>query len=354
MDGGFLVRGHENSDFFSSRGHREALFTMRSELLYSVGENDAGKQAVDFLSEHGFSRNMTDAVRKIQGALTIDGKEASLKCMLQSGSVLSVKLPPEKRDEWIIPQDLPLQIVYEDEDLLVIDKPAGLLVHPTKNHVDGTLANALAFYFDCKNEPFTFRVVNRLDQDTSGLLIIPRHAFCASILGRDLAERKIRRVYLAAATGDIRNVFPSGKGVIDAPIARVPGEGMLRKVDFEHGESARTHVRLLSYNEGKDSSLCTVRLESGRTHQIRVHFQYIGHPLPGDFLYNPDYRLIGRQALHSYQLTFRQPFTGQELTFRAPLPEDMGVFLDGKAQELLKEDIILTEESKKSEQKSEK
>ncbi len=310
---------------------------MRTELLYEISENDEGKRAGVFLSEHGFSRNLTDDIRHGESVLFINGKEESLHKVLLKGDTLRVKLPPEKNDDWIVPQEIPLKIAYEDEDLLVADKPAGLLVHPTQNHEDGTLANALRYYFDCKNEPFTFRVVNRLDQDTSGLLIIPRHALSASILGRELTEKKIRRVYLAAATGDIREVFPSGEGVIDAPIARVPGEGMLRRVDFECGESAKTHVRLLSYNEITDSSLCAVTLDSGRTHQIRVHFQYIGHPLPGDFLYNPDYRLIRRQALHSYLLTFLQPVTGEELTFRAPLPKDMGVFIDHKAGSILQE-----------------
>ncbi len=308
---------------------------MRTELVYTVQEKDAGKSVAEFLAERGFSRKLTDAVKHLPGGLTTDGKEVFAREKLSPGQVLTVMLPPEKNDDWITPQDIPFGIVYEDEDLLVADKPAGLIVHPTDSHREDTLANALSYYFAQKKEPFTFRVVNRLDQDTSGLLLIPRHAFSASVLGKEMADRTIRRVYLAAAGGDVRNVFPSGEGVIDAPIARVPGEGMLRQVDYQNGEPARTHVKILGFKEETDSTLCAVTLETGRTHQIRVHFQYIGHPLPGDFLYNPDDRLIRRQALHSFALTFRHPVTGEEMSFQAPLPEDMRVFVPEGLDSLL-------------------
>ncbi len=308
---------------------------MRTELVYTIQEKDAGKSVAEFLSERGYSRRLTDAVKHLPGGLLADGKEVFARERLSPGQILTVKLPPEKNDDWITPQELPFEIIYEDEDLLVVDKPAGLIVHPTDSHREGTLANALSYYFAQKKEPFTFRIVNRLDQDTSGLLLIPRHAVSASVLGKEMAARKIRRVYLAAAEGDLRDVFPSGEGVIDAPIARVPGEGMLRQVDFKNGEKARTHVKILGFKEETDSTLCAVTLESGRTHQIRVHFQYIGHPLPGDFLYNPDYRLISRQALHSYQLAFRHPVTQEEMTFQAPLPEDMRIFVPEGSDSLL-------------------
>ncbi len=300
---------------------------MRSELVYTIQENEAGEDVASFLAAHGFSRKLTDAVKHIKDGITAGGEEVWTTHVLAAGDVLRVKLPPEKNDDWIRPQDIPIQIVYEDDDLLVVDKPAGLMIHPTKNRSDGTLANALSYYFAQKGEPFTFRVVNRLDQDTSGLLIIPRHAYSAAVLGSDIAKRQIHRVYLAAACGDLRDVFPTGEGVIDAPIARALGEGMRRKVDFSCGENASTKVNLLCYEEDLDISLCAVTLKTGRTHQIRVHFQYIGHPLPGDFLYNPDMRLIKRQALHSFMLTFRQPVTGKELSFQAPLPEDMRIFI---------------------------
>ncbi len=305
---------------------------MRSELTYMITENDKNKKVAAFLQEQGFSRRLLEDIRHQKGAVTLDNKEVSPDGTVSCGQVLRVLLPPEKNDDWITPENIPLHIVYEDEDLLVIDKDAGMLVHPTPNHEKGTLANALAYYFAEKKEPFTFRIVNRLDQDTSGLLIIPRHAFSASILGREVADHQIERVYLAAAKGDVRDVFPTGEGIIDAPIARVSGEGMLREVDFENGDTAISHVTFLGYKESLNTSLCAVTLEHGRTHQIRVHFAYIHHPLPGDFLYHPDMRLIGRQALHSYRLSFRHPITAEGMSFEAPLPEDMRQFIPEDSQ----------------------
>ncbi len=301
---------------------------MRDELVYKIGKEDEGKSIAMYLSERGFSRRLIDDIKHTECGITVDGREVFVKEHLSCGALLRVKLLPEKDDE-IVPQDIPLDIVYEDDDLLVIDKQAGMLVHPTANHKDGTLANALRCYFNEKNEPFTFRVVGRLDQDTSGLLIIPRHALSASILGSDVSKSMIHRTYIAIATGDVRDVFPSGSGVIDAPISTIEGEGMLRKVDFKNGKSARTNVSVICYDKDLDLSLCNVVLDTGRTHQIRVHFSYIGHPLPGAFLYNPDYRYINRQALHSSKISFHHPITKKQMSFVSPLPPDMRKLFPG-------------------------
>ncbi len=300
---------------------------MRNELFYDITEKDEGKTVASYLEEQGYSHNFIDEIKHLDKGLSIGGAAAFVNSPLCPGESLRVNLPAEKNDAWITPEEMPLAIVFEDDDLLVVNKDAGVLVHPTKAHPDGTLANGLRWYFDQKGEPFTFRVVNRLDQDTSGLLLVPRHALSAGILGRALADRQIRREYLAVAAGDVRDVFPSGEGLIDAPIAVVPGQSLLREVNFAGGENARTHVKVLSYSEEADVTLCAVTLDTGRTHQIRVHFQYIGHPLPGDFLYNPDYRFISRTALHAARLSFTHPVTKKELSFSAPLPDDMQFIL---------------------------
>jgi len=211
---------------------------------------------------------------------------------------------------------LPLEIIYEDEDLLVINKTAGMPIHPSQGNYDNTLANACAYYFQQKGEPFTYRCINRLDRDTTGLLILARHAYSASLLSSMVAKREIHREYLALATGLVPDF-----GMIEAPIARVDGSTISREVNFETGEFARTHYKRLEYKNGY--SLVSLKLDTGRTHQIRVHMKFIGHPLPGDFLYNPDYSVIQRQALHSYRLTFTHPITGAPLQFTAPLPADM-------------------------------
>ncbi len=304
---------------------------MRTELLYTITASDEGENVGTFLARQGFSHNLTDELKRSGNGFEVNGEKARADRPLHEGETLRVALPAEKSDDWITPNEMPLSIVYEDDDLLVVNKDAGVLVHPTQAHPDGTLANGLRRYFDQKGEPFTFRVVNRLDQDTSGLLIVPRHALSAGILGQSLADHKIHRIYIAAASGDVRECFPSGEGIIDAPIAVRPGQSLLREVNFESGEEARTDVNIMFYNEELDVTLCAVTLETGRTHQIRVHFQYIGHPLPGDFLYDPDYSLIGRQALHSWQLSFTHPITRKELSFIAPLPDDMRVFVPDRA-----------------------
>ncbi len=299
---------------------------MRTELSYLITEEYEGTSVADFLAARGYSHRLLRSVAQTKGSLVIDGRPVKTGRLLHAGEELSIRLPAEETDAWITPEQLPLDIVYEDNDLLVLNKDAGVLVHPTEAHPTGTLGNGLRWYFEQKGEPFTFRVVNRLDQDTSGLLLVPRHALSAGILGAALERRKIRRVYLAAACGDVRDVFPSGEGVIDAPIAVMPGQSLLRDVNEKTGEPARTHVQLLTYRADLDISLCAVTLETGRTHQIRVHFQYIGHPLPGDFLYHPDYRLIKRQALHAAELSFAHPITGEALSFTVPVPEDMRIF----------------------------
>lgn len=161
-------------------------------------------------------------------------------------------------------------------------------------------------------------MINRLDRDTTGLLIIAKHALSACILSQMSSRREIHREYLAIATGKVDE-----KGTICAPIGRADDSTVLRCVDENSGDYACTHYQRLLYDKKSDCSLVRLRLETGRTHQIRVHMKHIGHPLPGDFLYNPDYRLMHRQPLHSFQLDFRHPITGKAMHFEAEVPGDM-------------------------------
>ena len=212
---------------------------------------------------------------------------------------------------------LPLEILYEDDDLMVLNKPAGMPTHPSMNHHDNTLANGLAALFARRGEPFVFRCPTRLDRDTSGLTIIAKHYAASGILS-DMASRKeIRRHYLAV-TGTAPDPI---NGLVDVPLGRKPGSIIERIPDPEHGESAVTAYRTLFTRNG--CSLLLVTPETGRTHQIRVHLLSAGCPIIGDYLYNPDMKKIQRQALHSYSLFFRHPITGQPMHFCAPLPTDM-------------------------------
>jgi 23S rRNA pseudouridine1911/1915/1917 synthase len=208
-----------------------------------------------------------------------------------------------------------LKILYEDEDILVINKPADMPVHPSAGNYENTLANGIAWYFYEKGEDFVYRCINRLDRDTTGALILAKNPLSAAILSVQMRNRQICRTYLALVDG----VLPES-GNVDAPIARMDGSVITREVNFQNGESAVTHYERLAV--GKDYSLAELHLETGRTHQIRVHMKYIGHPLPGDFLYNPDYRWIKRQPLHSYQLEFTHPVTKKAMLFTAPVPAD--------------------------------
>ena len=204
----------------------------------------------------------------------------------------------------------------EDEDILVLNKPADMPVHPSIGNYTNTLANAAAFYFQQKNELCPFRCINRLDRDTSGSLILAKNALSAAILSAQMRNREIRRTYLAVVCG----VTPPS-GTVSAPIGRVSDSVIQRQVDPEHGESAVTHYERLAVRN--DHSLLEIHLETGRTHQIRVHMGYIGHPLPADYLYHPVYDHFKRQPLHSFRLNFRHPLTGKNLCFTAPVPKDM-------------------------------
>jgi len=288
----------------------------RRELCYTIRDREDGIVLGQFLKAKGFSHRLAARIKAGRG-LAVDGMPAHAGYRLKAGETVEVALPEEEDSGNIVPVKLPLSIVYEDEDILVINKDAGVPIHPSQGHYDNTLANAVSWYFREK-EAFTYRVINRLDRDTTGLLILARHMLSACILSEQMAGRRIRREYRAIVLGHTPE-----EGTVDSPIARAEGSTIERRVDPEAGERAVTHYRTLLYNEKKDLSLVSLSLETGRTHQIRVHMRSIGHPLPGDFLYCPDYRYIGRQPLHSYLLRFEHPISGKEMEFTAGLPEDM-------------------------------
>ena len=287
-------------------------------MTYLIQQQDIQKTVDQFLLSNGYSAALIRRLRHTEQSILKNGSPVYTTYRLDKGDSLAVTLPEEHGSENIVPVPMDLDIRYEDRDLLVVNKAAGVPIHPSQGNHDNTLANGIAWYLGEKGEAATYRAINRLDRDTTGLLILARHALSACMLSEMVRTHAIRRCYLAAASG----LVPP-EGVIDAPIARTCDSTIERCVDFERGDSARTHYRTLCYNRDTDCSLVELRLETGRTHQIRVHMKHIGHPLPGDFLYNPDYRLIGRQALHSWQLDFIHPIKKEPLHFEAPLPEDM-------------------------------
>ena len=291
---------------------------MKTTMTYLIQQQDIQKTVEQFLLSNGYSAALIRRLRHTEQSILKNGSPVYTTYRLDEGDSLTVTLPEEHGSENIVPVPMDLDIRYEDRDLLVVNKAAGVPIHPSQGNHDNTLANGIAWYLREKGEVAAYRAINRLDRDTTGLLILARHALSACMLSEMVRTHAIRRCYLAAASG----LVPP-EGVIDAPIARTCDSTIERCVDFERGDSARTHYRTLCYNRDTDCSLVELRLETGRTHQIRVHMKHIGHPLPGDFLYNPDYRLIGRQALHSWQLDFIHPIKKEPLHFEAPLPEDM-------------------------------
>lgn len=296
---------------------------MKRTLSYIITNENNTDNIGTFLREAGYSRRILIELKQNPEQICLNGTPSWLNTPLHIGDTLTLFLPDEPVSSDILPVQLPVDIIYEDEDLMVINKAAGMPVHPSQGHHENTLANALAYHFASRGESFVFRAVNRLDRDTTGLLLVARHKISGAFLSAMTAKKEIRREYLAIVSGKAEE-----SGTIDLPIARKDGSTIERCIDMEHGEHAVTHYRRLAYREDLGCSLVRLRLETGRTHQIRVHMKAIGHQLLGDFLYNPDYQLIERQALHSYTVAFRHPITGEALEFTSPIPEDFSFFYE--------------------------
>ncbi|MDO4521990.1 MAG: RluA family pseudouridine synthase [Eubacteriales bacterium] len=293
---------------------------MRRVFTYHIKEHEDITVA-ELLRGQGFSRHILTRVRKAEGGILVNGQRVWLSTRLRIGDVLTVTLTEEASSEHIVPVELPLDIIYEDEDLLVINKAADMPIHPSIHNYENTLANGLAWYFAERGEKFVYRCINRLDRDTTGLLIVARHGLSGAILSEQVKQRAIHREYLAIAEGEVPQ-----QGVIDAPIARKGDSVIERCVDFARGERAVTHYRRIAYKNGY--SLVSLRLETGRTHQIRVHMKYLGHPLIGDYLYHPKLDRIDHQALHSYRLEFIHPITQEAMCFTQAPPWDFDEIAD--------------------------
>lgn len=290
---------------------------MNRTIYYEIKDSEAGLRIEQYLKRKGYSSQNIASIKRMPQSILVNNIHCYMRQTLSSGDRLTVQITETKCSEKIPPKKLPLDIVYEDKDIIVLNKPAGMPVHPSLNNYYNTMANALAWYYKEQNKPFIFRCCNRLDRDTSGLTVVAKHLVSAGILSTMTEKRQVHREYLAITAG---HVTP-GAGTIRAPLARKPGTIIERTVDWENGEPAITHYRLVKAD--KHHSLVALKLETGRTHQIRIHMKHLGYPLIGDYLYNPDMSCIGRQALHSHKLSFPHPITGNSMEFTAPLPADM-------------------------------
>ena len=290
---------------------------MNRNIDYIIDEDSAGLRVEQFLRRKRYSGQNLSEIKRMPKSILVNGVHYYMRQELSTGDHLQVRICETQNSEKIPPTKLPLDIIYEDEDLLVLNKPAGMPIHPSLNNYTNSIANALAYYFQSQGKPFIFRCCNRLDRDTSGLTIVSKHLVSGSILSDMTKHREVHREYLAIARG---SVTPS-EGTIQAPLGRKEGTIIERTVDWEHGEDAVTHYKVVK--EANGHSLVSLRLETGRTHQIRIHMKYLGYPLIGDYLYNPDMEYMTRQALHSHHMEFTHPITGEQMSFTAPLPEDM-------------------------------
>ena len=298
----------------------------------TIGKNDAGQRLDRFVSKSLPLLPPALLQKYIRlKRIKCNGARAQRDQRLQEGDVLQLYINDEffdkpREDNLFLTLFKPsLDIVYEDEDLLVINKAAGMPIHPSLHNYDNSLGNALAWYFRQKNTPFVFRCINRLDRDTSGLTIVAKHMVSGAILGQQVAAKSLQgeqaegisREYYAIVKG---KVTPSA-GVIDAPIGRKESSCLERMIDFEHGDRAVTHYRVVA--EANGHSLLALVLETGRTHQIRVHLAWRSHPIVGDMIYGHKKPELGlnSQCLHAAALDFIHPRTGKPVHVECELPD---------------------------------
>lgn len=295
---------------------------MRRTLSYKIKQEDVDRTVgglVNFLLKdclHLTGREVSRA-KFLPNGIMADVVQVTVKQRIKAGQTLTVCLEDtDGKESRVAPREGPIQIVYEDEDIVFVNKPAGVVVHPSHGHFYDSIGNFLAYHYEQLGQDVICRVIGRLDKDTSGVLLFAKNQAAAARMTAQKQNGESSRTYLALVSGHM----PKQSGEIDAPLERMPDDLMLQRVS-ESGLSAYTTYEVVQ--EFEEYSLLSVKISTGRTHQIRVHMASIGHPLLGDVLYGkPDAR-IARAALHSSEVTCRQPFTGETIQIQVPLPEDM-------------------------------
>jgi 23S rRNA pseudouridine1911/1915/1917 synthase len=278
-----------------------------------TSDHDNQKVSTILRSQLKFSRGAIRRLKRCAGLL-VNEQTVRLDALVQTGDLIRVNFQDD--DQPVAPQEMPLDILFEDEHLLAVNKPSNMLVHPLSCHLLDTLANGVIYHWQQQGHSSKFRAASRLDKDTSGVMLIAKNSYSCYQLAGQMKNGLCRRDYLAVVEGRI----VEDAGSIDLPIGR-PDTGSLIFGVTAQGKEAVTHYTVMQRFAG--ASLVKLRLETGRTHQIRVHLRHIGHPLMGDDLYGGSLELIQRQALHSWRLEFTHPVTNEHLQLEAPLPADM-------------------------------
>ncbi|NHM32979.1 RluA family pseudouridine synthase [Neobacillus terrae] len=285
-------------------------------LDWEINSSSEGKLIRHFLKEHEISKTALTDIKFKGGKILVNAQEENVRYILKANDLLTVIFPPEETSDGLKGEKIPLDILYEDEYLLVVNKPANMNTIPSREHPTGSLANALVGYYQIRGIPATAHIVTRLDRDTSGIVLIAKHRHVHHLMSKQQKAGQVKRMYEALASGG----FPEDRGTVNQPIGR-RSDSIIEREVREDGQYACTHYRVIQRFKG-----CThivLRLETGRTHQIRVHMAYLGHPLLGDDLYGGERSIIQRQALHCKKLTFIHPFTKFEMSLEAPMPDDM-------------------------------
>lgn len=295
---------------------------MKYDLTCEVRDLEPGMTVRGVLRrEKGLSTRLIRKMKNGSGGVWLNGGPARFNTPVKEGDMIGLVYPEETSG--FEPQDIPIKVIYEDEDILALDKGPGFVVHPTKGHSDGTIANGVMKYIRDRGESWRIRFINRLDRDTSGVLLIGKNSRAQSEFARQADSGRIEKRYFAIVEG----VPEKAEGTIDLPIG-LANEGEVNRTVREDGYPSVTHYRTLgAWRPGY--SLLEILLGSGRTHQIRVHLSHMGHPVVGDTLYGrASPGLIGRQALHAASLRFRHPSRLEEIEISAPPPMDMRSLLE--------------------------
>ncbi len=286
-----------------------------NQVSFRVEEEHGGMLLREYLLTSKQISSKSLCKLKNNGEILCNGQLVTVRKLIQVGDEITLNYPEETISQYLTPQYIPLDILWEDRDVAVINKQPGMCVHPTKGHPNGTLANGLLFHMEQQGEPGTFHAVNRLDQDTSGVVLVAKNSYTKQQLFIQQQQQQIKRTYIALVHGEL-----SEAETINKPIRKIEGKTTKREV-HTLGQPAITHYQTIQTGNGY--SLIGLWLETGRTHQIRVHMESIGHPLVGDVLYGGLEHFISRQALHATRIEFTHPRFDEKVSVIAPLAQDM-------------------------------
>ena len=288
-------------------------------MRFEIGGELCGLSVRELLTSHlELSRRAICSLKNNERGIVLNGNRVTVRAVLSEGDVLELALEEENKDRDVAAVDIPIDVIYEDDAVTVVNKPPFMPTIISHGHHTDTLANALMFRY--RDREFVMRAVNRLDRDTSGICLIANSRRSAHILGEQMKNRRIEKKYLAILDGTLKGEI--GEQIIKNKIRRKEGSAMLREVtDAEGALPAETAYRLFACGERYSAVIAMPK--TGRTHQLRVHFSHIGHPIVGDSMYGSSSEFISRQALHAFEITFTHPYTKEIMTFRASLPQDI-------------------------------